>query len=257
MKVTHRAFQRNEPFLQAREAKFWSEMKNHGIAHFKIAKHDEKCIGVGAAFFYSTMAWIGYMGVDPLFQKKGVGIGILSNLMNYIKEREIQTIKLNASGLGKRLYSKMGFKEEYEVSLYKILDEIQKSPFTFNLKLSKSIPKWVLDMDKQSFGGDRSSLLKLLLHYGKLIISENNGYGFVTYNRVGPIIAESEDTAIEIVKYAYELGARTICIPNHQKLSKNFLSPLKCTISDTRMILGKEIDENLNLIYAGYSFATG
>lgn len=255
-----RAFQRDDPSLLSRIGGLWTEMINQGVAHFKIAKFEKRFIGIGAVFFYSTMAWIGYMGVDPFFQRKGVGNKLFVDLIDQIKEKDIRTVRLDASDLGRKMYLKFGLKEEFNVHVHKLCEETQANPPQFNLKVSDNLSKWILKMDKESFGGDRSILLRLLSNHGKIIHVNKKGYGIVTSDKIGPVVADRAEVAIAIVKHAYSLGARTICIPHHKDLSEAFISRLylKATgIVNTRMILGEKVNEINKNIYAGYSFGTG
>ena len=134
---------------------------------------------------------------------------------------------------------------------------------TFGMKPNK-IPKWCLTMDKEAFGDDRSSLLKLLLNNGgKIILLDNKGYGILWKNRIGPVIAENEEVAKNIIKNASKMGAEKIYLPLHQHLSEHFLLDLfesksKTSISCcTRMILGNSVKENTKNIYASFTAATG
>ncbi len=242
---------------------FCIAMKENELAHFIVAKTKKKIIGMGAIFLYRSLAWIGVMGVEVFFQRKGVGKEIIKHLLSYAQDRDIKTIKLDATDKGRGLYQKHGFKEEYPVSMYKInaIGDKNKPVDTCDLEISEELPVWLLNLDKKAFGGDRSSFLRFQHKQGKTIIADNLGYGMVIGDRVGPVIAENVDIAIKIVKYAYHLEARKIYVPHHEALSAKFISSLSLKWKEqtrcTRMILGEKINEDINRLYASYSFATG
>ena len=78
----------------------------------------------------------------------------------------------------------------------------------------------------------------------------------------GLIVANKNvDIAIKIVKYAYHLGARRICVPCHETLPRDFFSRLNLKENVqtrcTRMFFGENISEDSTYLYASYAFATG
>ncbi|UCE37981.1 MAG: GNAT family N-acetyltransferase [Thermoplasmata archaeon] len=245
---------------------FWKLFIENKICHFIIAKHKEKAVGCGALVTYPDMAWVAWMATDIDFQKKGIGNVIMKNLMDYAHEMGIKTLKLDATEIGEKLYSKFEFRNEYQVIWYEI-NYPRKSNDQRGMEITvmDEIPEWCLKLDKEAFGDDRSQLLQLLLKNGGKVLSiENEGYGILWKNRIGPVIAENMECAIAIVRHASEMGAEKIYIPLHKELPNKFIidfnkkrmgnTQIPCC---TRMTYGEIIKENTKNVYASFIAATG
>ncbi|UCG69117.1 MAG: GNAT family N-acetyltransferase [Thermoplasmata archaeon] len=260
-----RAFKSTDLSKVADLVNFWKLFIEEKICYFIIAKYNEKIIGCGALVTYRSHVWVAWMAVDPDFQQKGVGNKIMRNLMDYAKKSGFNTLRLDATNVGKKLYSKFEFREEYRVLWHEI--KFLKGRYDFEgsgIAVSNHIPKWCLKMDKEAFGDDRSRLLKLLLNNGgKIITVENEGDGILWKNRIGPIIAEDVDIAKNIVRYATGMGAERLYVPLHKDLPQDFLFDLKevkrgtSLTCCTRMIFGDAVRENTKKIYASFIAATG
>lgn len=244
---------------------FWKLFIDRKLCYFIITKYKEKIIGCGAVVTYRSHAWIAWMAVEPDLRRKGVGNEIMNNLMDYAKESGFKSLRLDATNIGKKLYSKFEFREGYQVLWYEIKSLKGRDDFEGQeMSVSNNIAQWCLKLDKEAFGDDRSQLLRLLLNNGgKIITVDNEGYGILWRNRVGPIIAKDIKIAKNIVKYASNIGAEMVYIPLHKDMTQEFLSDLQEKKRDssltccTRMTLGDAIKENTKMIYASFIAATG
>jgi N-acetylglutamate synthase-like GNAT family acetyltransferase len=260
-----KAFKANDMSKARDLVNFWELFIEEKICYFIVVKYNRKIIGCGAVVPYQFLAWIAWMAVDPDLQGKGIGIEIMKNLMGYTKDTGFKALRLDATNIGKKLYSKFGFREAYRVKWYEIPS--QKSPVNLggaDITVSNEIPNWCLNLDEEAFGDDRSQLLKLLLNNGgKLITVENEGYGILWRNRIGPVIAEDVGIAKNIIRYASNIGAEMTYVPLHKDILKEFLSVLKVKKRNsslnccTRMIYGDAVKERTDKVYASYIAATG
>lgn len=260
-----RAFEAKETSRTDELVNFWRLLIDGGICHFILAEYKKEIIGSGALVCYPSIAWVGWMAVDPEYQRKGIGYEIMKHLMGYAQGKGKKTLKLDATNYGKLLYSKFGFKDEYRVARYEI-NPTSDSDDTkaMDIKVSDYFPKWCLDLDKEAFGDDRGTFLKLLLKDGgKVILAEKKGFGLLRKNNIGPLIAKDLKTANSIVKYASKLGGERLYIPLHEDLPRKFLSDMNEKIRDssitccTRMTLGKKITEDRRKVFASFGAATG
>ena len=86
-----------------------------------LVEEDGECIGTGIIFYYLSVpsafnitgknAYITSMYVKEEFRRCGIGSAILKELIKKASQKEYEIIMLNASDMGKPLYSKMGFVE--------------------------------------------------------------------------------------------------------------------------------------------------
>jgi hypothetical protein len=100
----------------------------------------------------------------------------------------------------------------------------------------------------------------LLAKGGILVVKDNEGYGIVRKNKVGPVIADSVEAAAAITNYAHTLGARTMDVPLHE-VSREVLSQLKGQGVDyatpsTHMVYGNT-SQDTKRIFAQVSSALG
>jgi N-acetylglutamate synthase-like GNAT family acetyltransferase len=244
---------------------FWKLFIDGKICYFTIVKYNGKTVGCGAVVPYHSLAWIAWMAVDPIFQRKGIGNEIMKNLMDYTKKSGLKTLRLDATNIGMKLYSKFGFRKEYRVLWYEFkFRNHPKNIKELEISLSNNIPGWCLKLDKEAFGDDRSKLLKLLLsNGGKIIMVENKGYGILWKNRIGPVVANDVEIAKNIVRYASKNDAERIYVPLYRDMPGKFLSDLKEKKRDslltccTRMIYGDVINEDTKKVYASFTAGTG
>src|ERR1044072_1365700 len=56
-----------------------------------------------------TLAWIGMVLVDSQFRRLGIATSLMRRALDYLQEREIRTIKLDATPAGRTVYEGLGF----------------------------------------------------------------------------------------------------------------------------------------------------
>ena len=60
-------------------------------------------------------AWISMVLVHQDYRGQGIGREMMVRIVGYLKEQKVNTIRLDATSMGQKLYSKLGFKEEYKL----------------------------------------------------------------------------------------------------------------------------------------------
>ncbi|HLX64918.1 MAG TPA: GNAT family N-acetyltransferase [Planctomycetota bacterium] len=60
-----------------------------------------------------SFAWIGMMLVNPAQRRSGIGSALLSKCIEFLEDAGVETIKLDATALGKKVYDTFGFRDEY------------------------------------------------------------------------------------------------------------------------------------------------
>ena len=77
-----------------------------------IAEWDSSAVGTATTTRYGAgLAWIGMLLVHPDHRGRGVGSALLEHCLNHLSGTPC--IKLDATPLGKKLYDKLGFREEW------------------------------------------------------------------------------------------------------------------------------------------------
>ena len=249
------------------EEKAWIYLINKKIAKFLIAEKEKKIIGVGGVFLFQQVASVGYIGVLADYRRKGLGTLIFRNLIEIANRLGYKTVMLYASKLGEPIYEKYGFRGKYNASKHYFLKQkTEMQDVTKNVKTVKSTPDWVLNLDRETVGFDRSDYLKARITLGaEFLIVENEGYALLSNVlskiRLGPLIAKNLDTALQIIIKGINLGADNLIIPYHPSL-QNKISSITHLIErkeapNLKMVYGEEIQEKLDYLYSIGTYAKG
>ena len=249
-----------------KERDVWLYLIKNELAKFLIALKNNKIIGIGGLFLFQDVASIGYMGVLPDYRNQGVGAAIFQNLKQAAIDAGCKTINLYASKLGELIYRKSGFQGQYSANMYlmpKISPKIALKKK--NLKIISKIPIWLLDLDREAVGFDRSDYLKARVSLGaKLIVIENEGYGLISKilsnKRLGPVIASNLEVAIDIIGEGISLGAKSIIIPKHPSFQNEIITLLGLAEQgkpNLKMVYGEKIKRKINYLYAIGTYAKG
>jgi ribosomal protein S18 acetylase RimI-like enzyme len=73
--------------------------------------------GTATAIRYSSaLGWIGMVLVHPRFRRLGLGTQLLERSIRYLSEKGTQSIRLDATPMGRPVYLPLGFKDEHEIT---------------------------------------------------------------------------------------------------------------------------------------------
>lgn len=232
------------------------------IARFMVGELDnKKIVANGALIFQGESCWIGFMGVLPEFQRQGIGSKLFERLIEEALRLNSKSIDLYATEKGEQVYRKYGFQKLYSASMYTIL-KVPPENKNFKIKIEHSIQPWIYSFDQEAVGYDRKLYLKSGFQpNAKTLCLKDRGYAILNNDRLGPLIADSSEFALEIVRTAYNHGARRILIPSHSKISETFFDTLeleeKAGTKNFRMTYADTIPSKLSFLYAIRSFAGG
>ena len=115
-------------------------------------------IGTATTTTYGdTLAWIGMMIVDPAHRRQGVGSALLETCLNYLHERRVRRVMLDASDAGLPLYRRYGFRELYRVHGWRGRATEFFGPRA--RRITAADMSAVIAYDEQRFGAMRGRLL--------------------------------------------------------------------------------------------------
>jgi GNAT superfamily N-acetyltransferase len=171
------------------------------------AEVDGKVVGTAATIVYEQrFAWIGMVLVDPEFRGRGIGTRLLEKTIEHFDSIGIRTMKLDATPAGRPIYQKLGFNDEYEIERWLLKRPVPQAPPAPGLH---SVSDAVLQLDREIFGADRSSLLRSLASENPdfaMATGRNGeiaGYSFgrrgTLADHLGPWMARDEETAAELL----------------------------------------------------------
>ena len=131
-----------------------------------VMEDGTKVVGTAATICYENrFAWIGMVLVDPEYRKQGIGTQLLNKSIEHLDHSNISTIKLDATPLGKPLYAKLGFVNEFEIErwvLKRPCGTASTIPSSPTAPLTEYQEKLIFTLDTEFFGADRSFLLRSL-----------------------------------------------------------------------------------------------
>src|SRR5262245_64392456 len=77
---------------------------------------DGRVVGTTTTTTYGTdLAWIGMVLVDPEYRRRGIATALMRAAFDFLKERRVTTVKLDATAAGQPLYKYFGFHPESRV----------------------------------------------------------------------------------------------------------------------------------------------
>lgn len=261
--VLYSAFGRAPPAYIREEEKIWKALIKCEIGKFLISEDKGKIFGIGGVFTFEKVSSFGYMAVLQEYRGRGVGTEIFRNLLEIANKMKYETMILYASKLGEPIYKKFGFKRRFYGVMYQLPIHPQELGIVDKeIKILNTIPDWVLALDKKAMGFDRTNYLNLRIKLNaKILIIENEGYGLIANKRLGPLIGTNLDVALHIINRSIALGADHMIIAKHQYLPKRIFESVKLVKQENganvKMVYGKEIAENLDLLYAIGTYAKG
>jgi GNAT superfamily N-acetyltransferase len=199
-----------------------------------IAEHGGRVCGTAATIsFENRFAWIGMVLVDPEYRGQGIGTRLLVRAIEYLNDLQITAIKLDATPQGRPLYEKLQFVAEYEIerwTLRRSASEMAKLPGLGPREpFSQELLESIFEADKESFGADRSFLLKSL-HSDAPEFTAGiwNGHSIEGYalgrqgsfaDHLGPWMARNATTAYSLLETFLARSFREVVVVDSLKSS--------------------------------------
>jgi N-acetylglutamate synthase-like GNAT family acetyltransferase len=261
--VFYRSFNRTIPPDLINHEKLLVNLINNGITKFQVVEENGKIIGLGGAFFFGNICFIGYMAVLPEMRRKGLGTTIFRNLIKIGKLRGCKTFMLYASELGEPIYHKFGFRSKFATTLYNLPNQpfVKQRP---NKRVNRTaiLPKWAALIDKNTMGFDRSEFLQLKINHGSILITiDKEGFALISGSRLGPVISKNIHTAVSLMNEGIKLGTNHIIVPRHSEFPSRIFDLVNLTENDSesnlKMVYGKEVTQKIDQFYALGNYAKG
>lgn len=168
-----------------------------------IAELDGVPVGTVSTTSYGTaLAWIGMMLVHPDYRRRGIANSLMLRSLDYLRDRGVSCIKLDATPLGQPLYEQLGFQSEWTFQRWERSGECVAS-FEPAGQLSPDL----IQMDRSAFGADRADWLARVASACR-VFTAGSTFGmlrpghFATY--LGPVVSyqrnEVESLIVEMLE---------------------------------------------------------
>jgi predicted N-acetyltransferase YhbS len=175
----------------------------------RVAEGDGEVVGTVVALRYQDrFSWVAMMLVDPQHRRTGIGRRLLSEALDLLGDGTC--IRLDATPVGRELYRRYGFQDEYELSRF-AREAGHGQPDAVNASvrpMHQDDLAEIFAFDRRAFGADRSAILKSLFerspNYAWVTESTTSdsgiqGYCFgrtgFRYHQLGPVVARDERIA--------------------------------------------------------------
>jgi len=186
-----------------------------------VAEYNGQEAGTATTLTYQDkFSWIGMVLVDPSCRGKGIGTALLNATIDYARHKG--TVRLDATPRGEKLYKSLGFKTERELLRLERRSDVFPKPERKCSKIIKSVQDELTEFDVPVFGARREKVLKYLLNnspeYAFYKMKKGRISGFCLgrsgsdYEQIGPVIAENQDDAGDLLLTAMESCKDKPCI---------------------------------------------
>jgi len=171
----------------------------------RVAEKHGHVVGTVATLRYQErFSWVAMVLVDPAERRAGIGTKLLEEGLAILRDDEC--VKLDATPLGKPLYERHGFVEEFSLArmTLSLNDRLVSNSAQYVRRMREEDLPSIFAWDRNAFGADRQPLLwQLFRHAGEYawVAAEGEliGYCFgrpgFKYDQIGPIVARDEDVA--------------------------------------------------------------
>ena len=156
-------------------------------------------------------SWIGMVLVDPAMQRQGIGIRLLREALQILSEED--TVKLDATPAGRKIYLQLDFADEYPIGRMearKVSADMLRGSTAKPLQ-QKDLP-FLLERDRRVFGAARGKVLDAIFRRApQLAFFEEDEGGIKGYcfgrrghyfTHIGPVVADDVDAARNVVSAA-------------------------------------------------------
>lgn len=192
--------------------KDWQRVIAHEPQGCFVAECDGAPAGTATTTSYGNdLAWIGMVLVHPELRRRGIGRALLEHCLGYLRGRGIRCIKLDATPLGKGLYQKLGFRDEWPWRRW----ETARLPAS-GVPVGPLRPGAISDsaamaqLDKAAFGVSRQSMLERLARDSSAVLVQTSeagritGFGMLRPGAravfLGPVVADSAEAGALLVQ---------------------------------------------------------
>jgi len=234
-----------------------------------VAEYDGLAVGTASACVFDSVAWIAMVLVDEPFRRRGIGSRLMEHTLRYLDARQVATVRLDATPLGRRVYEKLGFLAEYDLTRWEGAAPPAASAAADGLTVEQLPPERLgafCALDRLVTGTDRRRLLERLidedptrfrqLRRGDMVLGYWASRPGSKAIQLGPVLACSAESVGPLVRaalFAFAGQNVFIDVPVHNhgaaEQTAKWLRPQRTL---TRMYRGQPVAERSELLCASF-----
>ncbi|MDF1814986.1 MAG: GNAT family N-acetyltransferase [Verrucomicrobiales bacterium] len=146
------------------------------------------------------LGWIGMVLIHPDYRRRGLATALLNHCVTWLLDKKaVGCVKLDATPDGMKVYEKLGFTAEYELSRWigrSIDGKSEDRPGHANPVKG--------NLDQKAFGADRRKYLERLAEDSFATSFSAHAFGMVREGRIanylGPVVSQDACEAVEVIK---------------------------------------------------------
>ncbi|MSQ93127.1 MAG: GNAT family N-acetyltransferase [Gemmataceae bacterium] len=237
-----------------------------------VAELAGQSIGTACACVFGDIAWINLVLVDQPHRGQGIGTALLQQVVQFLDERGIATIRLDATPLGQPVYEKLGFTGDFTLARYE--GTLPSPPGRgaggggagrVETLATKDLPA-VIELDEAVTKARREKLLHHLVEAApdlmrKYVVADRlEGYCLCRPGahawQLGPLQGSPEAGRRLLDDSAHRFGGQRVYldVPTEHADAVAAVQSLGLTVqrSFLRMTRGRRISENLELLWSSF-----
>ncbi len=178
-----------------------------------VAVENGEVVGTVTTTTYGqALAWIGMMLVRAEHQRRGIGTRLMRQALEYLRDRGVACVKLDATPAGRLVYEKLGFVPESTLTRWQQPSSGKTQspePAVAGVReLTDADWEAVDDSDRAAFGASRTCLLRSLAHDSRAVLvwpaqGRVVGWGMVrpgaNADYLGPLVCSSDEGSLSLV----------------------------------------------------------
>jgi ribosomal protein S18 acetylase RimI-like enzyme len=175
-----------------------------------VAELDGTAVGTLTTCIFGPVAWIALVLVDAAVRGRGVGTALMRHALVYLEQKQVRSVRLDATPLGRPVYEKLGFAAQFPLARY---EGILQDSEAWNVE-TETPTDWadILRLDAAVTHTDRNKLLKHLFieRPDALRIHQSEGQleGYITFRsganatQIGPCLATTPEAGRALLAFA-------------------------------------------------------
>jgi ribosomal protein S18 acetylase RimI-like enzyme len=202
--------------LRLKELALWNQTENDWRRLLRLQPSGCFCATIGDKLVATTttttygreLAWIGMVLVDPECRRRGIATKLMHAALDYLIQAGVATIKLDATPDGRLVYESLEFKVDSLIERWEGVGGGSQAVGCSTLDTSTRSE--ALALDRQAFGADRSTLIKMLIedaYLSPLVATAADGrlIGYALARRgsaaayIGPLVATDANAATTLL----------------------------------------------------------
>lgn len=96
----------------------WIRFLEMGADGCFVAELDGRAVGTTTTMRFGPIAWIAMVLVDSSVRQRGVGTALMEHALAFLDQRQVRSVRLDATPLGQPIYERLGFQSQYTLARY-------------------------------------------------------------------------------------------------------------------------------------------